>query len=968
MLTQGAIGNLINRYRAVLKKCTLINVFGSLAVASMLVMGGAYCANAVELDDVIGDAKFLNGTSTKDPASGKYIAGKQVEAGDDSLGSTSIILNGQDFKGELNAGSLASGVNTKATVTSASISITGGSFDGTPDEGDPFPIRGGGIAVNGGSSTVEKSTISISGATLKNTTVWAGGVVVDDYGEAHTETSDITINNTNGSGNNTDASGVTVYGGSDGGSVGTSTITVSGSSEVETIFAGGDNDTVDDVTIKVENGATVHNIITNGSNNSQVKKATIVINGGNIAGYQGNAIYKEATGGTTEDLKIELNGGTINGNVIADAGTATISVKDEASILGDVINNSGSTGLEVADGANMTVANGDVVVDTLTANSGSTILVGNSNSAGRLFADQATLNGAGVFLDPAWKDDPSVDILDNASHAVFGGSTVDGKLTAGQNSLLVLGDTSSDWAMNAFKESGLTWGKNGITAALAVANPQTLKSTGSLLVDGSLTSASSDKFANAGDATFADQSLLMVNSTAASGGSVALTGTGTGNLTVNDGAKLYIRDAGVGTYTITSKFNKTDLNGWQDEDLVLNRLVSGTTSLDENGNVIVTTEADDISLLYPGIKPVNSLNALSLDSNSNDMGVRFLSRAMDPTMLTDSAVTDTINEVSQSAVTAGVQNTSLRLSDAASDTVLHHLSLGNYDSGNSIHQDGVDMWATPMYGNTYMHGMGASGAAVRGNYGGIAFGADTQIGEVAGGKVRVGVALNGGGGKSETRGTATSTENSYNFGGINLYSGWNLNNFNVMASLGYSIGDHDVEMNLPSSMRMGQAKADIDTGVFTADLRAEYQIKTNWLDILPHAGVRYTSLHTDSYNLKVNGSTLNSVKSDTQNIVQFPVGVTVTKNIDAGGWNIKPQADVSVIPAAGEKKAFTKVHFSGVDAMDGINTRIMDSTSWAGMVGLQAEKGNLSLGLNYGVQASSHETDQGVRFTLGWKF
>lgn len=965
MLTKGAMGNLVNRYRAVLKKCTLINVFGSLAVASMLVMGGASCANAVELSDLTDGVTFKNGTATVNPVSGKYVAGKQVEAGTLSplLDSTSITLTDQNFKGELNAGSLAFGDGVTATVRDASITITGGSFDGTPDEGEPFPIRGGGIAADGGSSTVEKSTISISGAELKNTLIWAGGVAVAEEdgtvnGKAITNASTINLENTT-------ASDVTVYGGSDGGHVGTSAINVSGSSKVETIFAGGDNDTVDDVTITVGEGSRVHNIITNGSNNSQVKNATIVINGGELLGYKGNAIYKEATGGTTENLNIELNGGTINGNVIADAGTATISVKDDAGILGDVINNSGSTGLEVADGANMTVAKGDVVVDTLTAASGATILVGNSDSAGRLFVDKATLNGAGVFLDPAWKDDPSADILDNASHAVFGGSTVDGKLTAGQNSLLVLGDTSSDWAMNAFKESGLSWGKNGITAALAVASSQTLESTGSLLVDGSLTSA---RFANPGDATFADQSLLMVNGTAASGSNAALTGKGSGTLTVQDGARLYIRDAGVGTYTITSKFNKTDLNGWQDENLVLNRLVSGTTSLDENGNVIVTTKADDISQLYPGIHAVNSLNALSLDSNSNDMGVRFLSRAMDPTMLADSAVTDTVNEVSQSAVTAGVQNTSLRLSDAASDTVLHHLSLGNHDSGNNIHQDGVDMWATPMYGNTYMHGMGASGTAVRGNYGGIAFGADTQIGEVAGGKVRVGVALNGGGGKSETRGTATSTENSYNFGGINLYSGWNLNNLNVMASLGYSIGDHDVEMNLPSSMRMGQAKADIDTGMFTADLRAEYQIKTNWLDILPHAGVRYTSLHTDSYNLKVNGSTLNSVKADTQNIVQFPVGVTVTKNIDAGGWNIKPQADVSVIPAAGEKKAFTRAHFSGVDAMDGINSRIMDSTSWAGMVGLQAEKGNLSLGLNYGVQASSHETDQGVRFTLGWKF
>ena len=46
--TKGAIGNLLNRYRAVLKKCHLLNTFGSLAVAGMLVMGGAGVAQAEE--------------------------------------------------------------------------------------------------------------------------------------------------------------------------------------------------------------------------------------------------------------------------------------------------------------------------------------------------------------------------------------------------------------------------------------------------------------------------------------------------------------------------------------------------------------------------------------------------------------------------------------------------------------------------------------------------------------------------------------------------------------------------------------------------------------------------------------------------------------------------------------------------------------------------------------------------------
>ena len=99
-----------------------------------------------------------------------------------------------------------------------------------------------------------------------------------------------------------------------------------------------------------------------------------------------------------------------------------------------------------------------------------------------------------------------------------------------------------------------------------------------------------------------------------------------------------------------------------------------------------------------------------------------------------------------------------------------------------------------------------------------------------------------------------------------------------------------------------------------------------------------------------------------------PVGVSVTKNIDADGWTVKPRVDVSVIPVAGEKKNTTRVSYAGIDAMDCISTRIMDSTSFSGMAGLQAEKGNLALGLHYGVQASRHETDQRVSVGISWKF
>ena len=48
MLTKNAIGNLIARYRAVVKKCCLINTFGSLAVAISMISGFIHDANATD--------------------------------------------------------------------------------------------------------------------------------------------------------------------------------------------------------------------------------------------------------------------------------------------------------------------------------------------------------------------------------------------------------------------------------------------------------------------------------------------------------------------------------------------------------------------------------------------------------------------------------------------------------------------------------------------------------------------------------------------------------------------------------------------------------------------------------------------------------------------------------------------------------------------------------------------------------
>ncbi|WP_458400763.1 autotransporter domain-containing protein [Mailhella sp.] len=617
-----------------------------------------------------------------------------------------------------------------------------------------------------------------------------------------------------------------------------------------------------------------------------------------------------------------------------------------------------------ASGGKLELSETDLALDKLSISAGAVNVYDSELVIGEL-----TAKGGTFFADP------STVIIKELS-----GNELGTAATIGADTAVVIGGSSIEEALqhDADAEKYME-GK----ASLVLGRHIKLTGAGGLLVD---PNAKESDVPAAGSATFAPGSLLAADGHDFDSDEepAIITGSGAGALKVSGDATLYISNARSNeVYTVAEGFSSYDVanSAWSQEagTLILNGLVEGgikaITHDDGTVEIVTTTAVKEDSDFFDAI-PSNALHELAEaggDVDAADTGLvpegkKFLSRAVDPTFMPDEGLAiDAINEVSRAAVTAGVQNTSLRIADAASNTVVSHMSLSQHDASSAIHADGVDFWVAPMYGNLYTSGMVTSGSSVRGQFGGLALGADLEAGQFLGGKFRLGVAINGGGGQSETKGTATSTQNDYDFGGLNFYAGWNSGALNVIASVGYGFGNHEVEMGIPVA-GVNKAKADIDTSAFTADLRAEYQFKTPYVDILPHAGIRYTALKTEAHDLKANGSVLNSVESDTQNIVQFPVGVTLSKNIDLAGWNVKPSADVSVIPAAGDKKATTKVNFSGLDAWDSVNTRVMDSTSWAGTIGVQAEKGNMTFGLNYGVQASSNETDQNIQVKFGWKF
>ena len=569
-------------------------------------------------------------------------------------------------------------------------------------------------------------------------------------------------------------------------------------------------------------------------------------------------------------------------------------------------------------------------------------------------------------------EEPEEGDISMASKAALGGSEINGRLTAGKNSLIVLGDESTDWAEETFWDTGLDWGEGGVTAAAAIVKSQKLTALGGLKVDGSITSENlAEKGgAQANTAEFADGSLLMVAADAAQGEG-ALSGNGESTLRVAPGAKLHLQDAFAGKeYIITSGFAVQDIKGWQGENLSTNSLLEAKGALSD-GKFRVTTSAIPAEIALPGSMIPKTLdNMITTWSNSVDSAkasVRFLSRAIDSRYL-PSGQEERLSEVSRAAVTAGVQNTALKAAGAAFDGAEHHLSLGWHDREAAVSRHGWDAWCSLLYGNTYASGLSIGNGAVRGNFGGAVGGLEKTLGTLRGGMVRAGLMLGGGGGRAHTGGMTTRTHDSYDFGSIGLYAGWRPGNWNFMAGAGYSLSSHDVKMNLPASMRMDRITASIGTHAVTAGMRAEYLLHTPLADVIPHIGVRWTALTTEHHDLKTGGQKLNSVKSDTQNIVQMPVGLTIAKSFEAGGWTVKPQLDLNITPAAGNRKAETRVSYSGLQEWDSMRSRVMDSTTFGGMAGVQASKGRFSLRLDYGIQAGRHERDQRVKLGLCYRF
>ena len=188
-----------------------------------------------------------------------------------------------------------------------------------------------------------------------------------------------------------------------------------------------------------------------------------------------------------------------------------------------------------------------------------TVLVGEDKTAGKLTITQLAENFTGtIFVDPAWKDDETLNVIGNASHLEISkvDTAITGTLAAGRNSLITLGADAAE-AASAFEAiasvQGLSWGEKNVTAALYLGAP--IEVAGKIVVDGSLTDATSVASTYPDDATIyvANQGILIVSQSQGSSDTSMIAGT----LSVADGSYIGVTNASEGTFKLADTITGT---------------------------------------------------------------------------------------------------------------------------------------------------------------------------------------------------------------------------------------------------------------------------------------------------------------------------------------------------------------------------------------------------------------------------
>ena len=228
---------------------------------------------------------------------------------------------------------------------------------------------------------------------------------------------------------------------------------------------------------------------------------------------------------------------------------------------------------------------------------------------------------------------------------------------------------------------------------------------------------------------------------------------------------------------------------------------------------------------------------------------------------------------------------------------------------------------------------------------GVAFGGDFEFTP----QLRAGVLFNIGSGDAKGKGQASTASSDFDFYGLSVYAGYNVDRFAVVADVSYTKIDNEVKAFITDET----IKADSNATNMSLGVNAQYTFDFNQMAVTPHMGLRYSMIEADDYSITDAGS----FSSDKMSVISVPVGVTIAQAYASDNWIVTPYADFTVTGNFGDNSYKGSFKWANVaNLTTDTDTEVMDNFSYGLTLGINGETGNLgmSAGLNY---TSSSNTD-----------
>lgn len=673
---------------------------------------------------------------------------------------------------------------------------------------------------------------------------------------------------------------------------------------------------------------------------------------GAIAGHEGNFGALNVAAGdltvkgdaTVQNLTVAADSALVMGKVAeADKAVGALEVKEHALVLGTLT--AGEVKFKKAE------VLGTLTADKLEANE--TVFVGSDEEdvAGKLVVNE--LVSGTVFADPAWKDGLGLS-LNDASQVAVGTAAKDSTVVAGQGSLVALGTTDLDVAVKTVAAAGhavLGTNEGQMKSAIYVDGGKTYDeatdTTSYKTIAGNVIASgwNTDKFNDASVDAKTGVQVLENNLMVVDMNTIDTTGANAvfANAVTNNGT-IYLADAEFGDKVM---FSDVDYTQGTTGAITFNgdRLMSAAYK-----DKVHTIAFDDAKVAsYEGLETLPLVTAMyeGKAQNGASTSAKFNNWLMSSGNGLDREEVIAIgNDAAKLGATSAVASVTMDAISAFNDSVAARTNV------LAQRAEGVTVWADVMGGHyeakELMDGQGYKSDV----YGGV-LGVDSVVdGYTLGAAFTVATA------DTDSTNTLAVSSTDSDFVGFSVYGAKAFGQFNLAADLGYMKGSNDVSVN---AYNIGDFSADTDA--FTLGLRGDVLVDAGSFKVVPHAGLRFTHLTTDDFESAY------TTKIDSMNIFQMPVGVTVTGNVEAAGWNVAPLLDLSVVPAFGDTDADMTLGINGVAATSALSTQVIDSNLFQMKLGVSAQKDAFTFGLNYKLGAGSdNRVNNTFNATVGYAF